>query len=132
MTVQRPLLVVCLVAAVNGLFFMAYQRPDWTTQWTDQDGYRRLAEVLASTGTFTRYPDSPQFVPEVIRTPLYPAFVAVIYMRHGSHQYNGMSRRDWKIFFTSLAIGNIYWTLTCYMGISLVEWVWRAVKTGAC
>lgn len=58
---------------------MAYQRPDWTTEWTDQDGYRRLARVLASTGTFTRYPDSPVFVPEVIRTPVYPAFVAVIY-----------------------------------------------------
>ena len=59
------------------------------------------------------------------------AFVTVIYMRHGSHQYNGMTRRDWKIFFTSLAIANIYWTVAAYMGISLVEWVWRAVKTGA-
>ena len=27
-------------------------------------------------GKFTRYPDSPVFVPEVIRTPGYPAFVA--------------------------------------------------------
>ena len=79
MTVQRSLLVVCLVAVLHGLAFMAYQRPDWMTQWTDQDGYRRLAQVLASTGTFTRYPDSPVFVPEVIRTPVYPAFVAVIY-----------------------------------------------------
>ena len=65
------------------MLFMAYQRPDWTTQWTDQDGYRRLAEVLASTGKFTRYPDAPQFVPEVIRTPVYPAFVAVIYRVFG-------------------------------------------------
>jgi 4-amino-4-deoxy-L-arabinose transferase-like glycosyltransferase len=82
-TAQRSLLVVCLVAALNGLLFMAYQRPDWTTQWTDQDGYRRLAEVLASTGKFTRYPDAPQFVPEVIRTPMYPAFVAIVYRVFG-------------------------------------------------
>ena len=47
--------------------------------WTDQDGYRRLGEVLAATGRFTRYPDSPVFVPEVIRTPGYPAFVAAVY-----------------------------------------------------
>jgi hypothetical protein len=65
------------------MLFMAYQRPDWATQWTDQDGYRRLAVVLASTGKFTRYPDSPTFVPEVIRTPVYPAFVAVIYTVFG-------------------------------------------------
>ena len=83
-TIQRSLLVVCLVAAVHGLFFMAYQRPDWTTQWTDQDGYRRLAEVLASTGKFTRYPDAPRFIPEVIRTPVYPAFVAIIYTVFGT------------------------------------------------
>jgi len=51
------------------------------------------------------------------------AFRAVIYMRHGSHQYNGMSRRDWKIFLTSLMIANVYWTLAAYMGISLVEWL---------
>lgn len=55
------------------------------------------------------------------------AFVTVIYMRHGSHQYNGMSRRDWWIFFVSLAIANIYWTLAAYMGISAVEWVWKFV-----
>jgi hypothetical protein len=83
-TVQRSLLVVGLVAALHGILFMAYQRPDWTTQWTDQDGYRRLAEVLASTGKFTRYPDAPQFVPEVIRTPMYPAFVAAVYRVFGA------------------------------------------------
>ena len=35
--------------------------------------------MLATTGRFTRYPDSPAFVPEVIRTPGYPAFVAAVY-----------------------------------------------------
>jgi hypothetical protein len=82
-TVQRSLLVVCLLATLHGIAFMVYQRPDWTTQWTDQDGYRHLADVLASTGKFTRYPDSPVFVPEVLRTPVYPAFVAVVYTLFG-------------------------------------------------
>ena len=58
------------------------------------------------------------------------AFVTMIYLRHGSHQYNGMSRRDWRIFLTSLAIANISWTLAAYMGISLVEWLWRVVTGG--
>ncbi len=79
MTVQRSLLVVCLVAVLHGIVFMLYQRPDWNSEWTDQDGYRHLGHVMASTGKFTRYPDSPQFVPEVIRTPVYPVFVAVVY-----------------------------------------------------
>src|SRR5215831_21088150 len=83
----RPaLLCITLVAIVHGLFFIWYQRPDWHTQWSDQDGYRRLAEVLATTGRFTRFPDAPQFVPEVLRTPLYPVFVATIYRTFGVRQ----------------------------------------------
>jgi len=54
-------------------------------------------------------------------------FITTAYMRHGAHQFNGMSRRDWKIFIGSLIIGNAYWTLACYMGITLVEWGWKAV-----
>jgi hypothetical protein len=48
-------------------------------------------------------------------------------MRHGSNQYNGMSPRDWRIFLGSVAISNFYWTLAAYMGISVVEWVWKIV-----
>jgi 4-amino-4-deoxy-L-arabinose transferase-like glycosyltransferase len=77
---------VCLVATLNGLFFIWYQRPDWSSQWTDQDGYRRLGQVLAATGKFTRFPDAPTFVPEVLRTPLYPLFVALLYKLFGVHQ----------------------------------------------
>jgi len=42
-----------------------------------------LGEVLATTGQFTRYADTTTFVPEVIRTPGYPAFVAAIYLMFG-------------------------------------------------
>ena len=87
MTLRRPLAVVCLAAALHGLFFIWYQRPDWTTQWSDQEGYRRLGQVLAETGKFTRFPDAPQFVPEVLRTPAYPVFVAVMYRVFGATQW---------------------------------------------
>ena len=86
MTVRRSLLFICLIAALHGLFFIWYQQPDWQTQWTDQDGYRRLGQVLATTGKFTRFPDAPRFVPEVLRTPVYPMFVALLYRVFGVHQ----------------------------------------------
>jgi 4-amino-4-deoxy-L-arabinose transferase-like glycosyltransferase len=86
MTFRRSLWIVCVVATLHGLFFIWYQQPDWATQWTDQDGYRRLGQVLAATGKFTRFPDAPRFVPEVLRTPLYPLFVAGVYRLFGVHQ----------------------------------------------
>ncbi len=87
MTRRWVLWLICVIALIHALFFIWYQQPDWATQWTDQDGYRRLGEVLANTGKFTRYPDSPTFVPEVLRTPGYPLFVAVIYRFFGVSQF---------------------------------------------
>jgi len=84
--IRRARIVIAIVAALHALFFIWYQRPDWTAHWPDQDGYRRLGQVLAETGRFTRFPDAPRFVPEVIRTPVYPAFVAVVYRLFGAGQ----------------------------------------------
>jgi 4-amino-4-deoxy-L-arabinose transferase-like glycosyltransferase len=80
----RSLLLICAVALVHAAAYIAHQRPDWGVSWTDQAGYQRLGAVLAETGEFTRYPESPTFVPEVIRTPGYPAFVALIYLLFGT------------------------------------------------
>jgi len=86
MTTRQKLWIVCVVAVIHGVFFLWYQSSDWTTSWPDQDGYRRLGQVLAATGKFTRFPDSPTFVPEVLRTPAYPLFVATIYTVFGMQQ----------------------------------------------
>ena len=79
----RTLLLVSAIALAHAAAYIVHQRPDWGVAWTDQEGYKRLGEVLATTGEFTRYPDAPVFVPEVIRTPGYPAFVAIVYLVFG-------------------------------------------------
>lgn len=55
----------------------------------------------------------------------YDAFTTTVYLRHS--KFNGMSKRDWTIFMGSLLISNVYWTLTCFMGITLVEWAWKTI-----
>jgi 4-amino-4-deoxy-L-arabinose transferase-like glycosyltransferase len=80
----RSLLLVVAVALAHAGAYIVHQRPDWGVSWTDQGGYQRLGEVLASTGKFTRYPDASVFVPEVIRTPGYPAYVALVYLMFGA------------------------------------------------
>lgn len=54
-------------------------------------------------------------------------FITTAYLRKGAHQFDGMSKRDWKIFMGSLILGNAYWTLACYMGITLFECGWRRI-----
>lgn len=55
----------------------------------------------------------------------YDAFTTTVYLRHG--KFNGMSKRDWTIFMGSLLISNVYWTLACFMGITLFEWGWKVM-----
>ena len=81
---SRSLLLVVAVALAHAAAYIVHQRPDWGVSWTDQGGYQRLGEVLAATGQFTRYPDATVFVPEVIRTPGYPAYVAIVYLVFGA------------------------------------------------
>ena len=54
-------------------------------------------------------------------------FITTAYLRKGANQFNGMKRRDWKIFISSLILSNAYWTLACYMGITLIEWGWKQI-----
>jgi 4-amino-4-deoxy-L-arabinose transferase-like glycosyltransferase len=79
---KRPtgmLMVIAFVALAHAACFTVYQRPDWDAAWDDQVGYQRLGHILATTGKFTRNPDAQPFVPETIRTPAYPMFVALTY-----------------------------------------------------
>lgn len=82
---KRALLVISLVAVSHAAVYIALQHQDWEsdTVWSDQAGYRRLGEALATTGEFTRFPGVEPFVPEVIRTPGYPMFVALAYVLFG-------------------------------------------------
>jgi hypothetical protein len=80
---RRILLAILLIALTHAALFIVYQRPDWDVAWSDQGGYQQLGAAMARSGEFTRFPESPIFIPEVIRTPGYPAFVAVIYRLFG-------------------------------------------------
>ena len=81
---RRTLILIVLIALTHAALFIVYQRPDWEVAWSDQGGYKQLGAAMArSGGEFTRFPESPIFIPEVIRTPGYPAFVAVIYRLFG-------------------------------------------------
>ena len=46
-------------------------------------------------------------------------FVTTVYFRKGS--FNGLTRRDWLIFFGSAIVGDIYWTLRTILIILLAK-----------
>ncbi|MDO8680111.1 MAG: glycosyltransferase family 39 protein [Acidobacteriota bacterium] len=80
---RRVLLLICIAALAHAAAYIVHQRPDWHTEWSDQGGYKQLGAGLATSGEFTRTPGAAIYAPEPIRTPGYPAFVAVIYKLFG-------------------------------------------------
>ncbi len=56
----------------------------------------------------------------------YDPFIVTVYLRRG--RFGGMTRRDWRIFLLSWLIGNAWWSVVCFTGLSAVEWVWNWMK----
>ena len=79
-TARRTVWLACIVAVLHGgvLHLVPAAR---LADAVDGSGRLLPARPRPSptTGRFTPYPDSPRFIPEVIRTPVYPAFLAVLY-----------------------------------------------------
>jgi hypothetical protein len=108
------------------LLFYDWAKKDWLgietiKQLKEYRGASRLARVL---GWAAAKGDAALLVILSVWTD---PFVTVAYLRQGAHQYNGMSARDWKIFMLSLAIGNAYWSVALFTGISAAEYAWSAI-----
>lgn len=54
-------------------------------------------------------------------------FIATVYLRRG--RYGGMGREDWRNFLLSWLIGNAYWSIVCFGGVSALIWFWGHVKS---
>jgi hypothetical protein len=50
----------------------------------------------------------------------YDPFITVVYMRKGAHKYDGLTKREWKIFTASLLVGDIYWTIVVFFSIQVI------------
>jgi len=56
-------------------------------------------------------------------------FIVTAYMRPGSYQFNGLAAREWRIFWASVLISNLYWSFVAFTGVTVVLWAWQRVST---
>jgi hypothetical protein len=68
------------------------------------------------------------FLMLVVLSVKFDPFITTIYMRRGANQYRGMTRRDWGIFLASLAIGNIFWALIMFGGVTGLEHLYSLAR----
>lgn len=48
-------------------------------------------------------------------------FMTTVYMRKGAGAYNGLSKRDWKIFWGSVVVTNLWWTVLMTLAVGTIR-----------
>lgn len=114
-------LIICLLY----VWFYDWTKKDWlgieaVKGIKDYDGSNRWGRFVA----WSLCCSDPAAC--VVLSLIFDPFITMAYLRKGS--YNGMSRRDWRIFLWSWLIGNGYWAVTCWLGVSALDWIWRLIK----
>lgn len=116
--------ILSLLACLLSLWFYDWSKRDWLgieaiKSLKESDGKGRAGRL------FAWVLQKGDLLTAMILSIKFDPFITTVYMRRGA--YNGMSSRDWRIFLGSLLFGNAYWTLACFMGVSLVEWVYEGI-----
>lgn len=107
---------------------------DWTKKdWLGIETIKNLKEstrrsrLARATAWILKKGDPAAMIILSIR---FDPFITTTYMRHGSHEFNGLAKRDWQIFIGSLFIANAYWSIAMFSGVSIAEWLWLQTKSG--
>ncbi len=124
---------LAIMLPLSTLLCYAYIRfYDWAKQdWLGLEALKTLRDDTTSGGPIrrmvtrvARLGDIPAFIVMSIYTD---PFVVTMYMRKEAGKYDGLTRRDWRIFWASMLLSNAYWTLRWTVIIEAVRYVWNAL-----
>ncbi len=93
------------------------------------EALKQLRETRAVAGRWSR------LIHRIARMGNLPAFLAlsiqgdamlvVVYLRDGVEKYDGLSSREWRIFWASLILSNAYWTLRWSIIVEVARLAWN-------
>lgn len=106
--------------------FYAIRFYDWSkNDWLALEYFKSLRDYNGANKykKFTGYllSKTSLWVQIVILSLKFNPFIVTLLLRDGAHQYNGLSRRDWRIFWGSFLITQAYWIAVIATGIELAE-----------
>jgi hypothetical protein len=102
-----------------------------TYDWSKKDWL--FLETLKGLRECSEASDKGRLVTRILRSGDIPAFfllswledaiVVTLYLRHGANLFNGLSRRDWIIFWASTVVSNLIWILSLASIIEALRWL---------
>lgn len=127
--VKGGLVMTCIASLICYLLIRLY---DYTKQ--DWLGIETIKEIQEYTGHSKIFRAMRWFMKKgdllimIFLSIKFDPLITTLYMRHGINNFNGMKKRDWMIFFGSIIIGNAYWTLFAFGGVSILEAVFNFLR----
>lgn len=110
--------VLSLVACLLTLWFYDWSKRDWLGIETAKQ--LRDGETKTSWRRLLAWALKKGDLPACVVLSLYTdPFITTACLRRGA--FNGMTSRDWRIFFGSWAVANGFWIFICYGGVSLLS-----------
>ena len=97
---------------------------DWSGKdWLGIETLKEVRELKNSRATsfISRIFERGQWAQLVILSLTQDPFIVTVFLRDGAHEYGKMTKKDWKNFFASVLIGNIFWSTVCWSGIIILE-----------
>ena len=109
------------------LLFYDWSKKDWLGIETIKDlkhgeGQRRFLRCI---GSLLHRSD---WLAMLVLSIQFDPFVAVAYLRPGSYHFNGLTRREWGLFWASVLVSNLYWSFIAFTGITAFRWLWDWVS----
>ncbi len=71
--------------------------------------------------------DKSTFITVVVLSLTSNAFIVTAYMRKGAFQYDGLTKRDWSIFFASSFLTNLYWVFLIAGGLEIIKYLYQII-----
>jgi len=123
-----------VMAPLSGLWCSCTIRLyDWAKlDWFGLEATKRVRDELSKSGRWAKIiqraiqlGDVPAFFAILFLHPLGDPFMVTLYLRKGAEQYNGLTKRDWSIFWAAVIVSNGYWTLRWAAIVELVrQFLW--------
>ena len=106
------------------LLFYDWSKKDWLgieaiKEFKEEPRAGRMSTIIRE---IMRRGDLPSLVAMSI---YFDPFITTAYMRQGSYHFNGMASRDWRVFWMSVVIANVYWSFAAFAGVSIFQWAWN-------
>lgn len=125
---QGWLIMTALSAATSWLTLLFY---DWSKKdWLGIEAIKELKEAPGQ-GRLSRFlgrlMQRGDGLAMLVLSVQFDPFITMAYLRPGSYRFNGLTPREWRLFWFSVLVGNLYWSVVAFTGVAVFRWVWQHI-----